>query len=167
MKKVLIITLLLSIPFLSFAQYKEQTKLPSISQAIARPASNLILGFLNPEKFTMNHNFSMSFMTMGKHNMMLNSFMNTINYKISDPLLLRLNLGLMNTPYNSFNNPTLNNTNFFGGAELFYRPSEKTLIKLGFDVNPGYYYPGSYYNRYPYIDSDLDPDFRREWFINR
>jgi hypothetical protein len=157
MKRFFGVVTVILIPVICMAQYKSQAKLPSISQAIAKPANNLLLGFLNPDKLTMHHNFSMSFMTMGQHNMMVNAYLNTINYKISDPLSLRLNLGLMNTPYSSFNQSAINNTNFFGGAELFYRPSDNTFIKVGFDVRPNYYYPGSYYNRYPYyIDSDIN-----------
>ena len=146
MKKVLLILLICFLPVTLFAQYKNQAKLPSLSEAIAKPSSNLFLGFIDFSKISMNHHFSMNYMTMGKGGMMVNTYMNTINYQISKPLFLRLNLGLMNSPYNSFNNPTLNNTKFIGGAELFYRPTENSLIKLGIDVRPGYYGPGLYYD---------------------
>ncbi len=164
MKKLVVFILVIMLSSLSFAQFKNQAKLPPLSKAIAKPTTNFIFGFLNPDKMTMQHSFSMSFMTMGKHNMMLNTYMNTINYRISDPLLLRLNLGIANSPYNTFDNSALSNTKFFGGAELFYRPTENTLIKLGLDVRPGYYYPGNYYDYTPgFFDSyfELNP-FRVE-----
>ncbi len=152
MRKLLIFVSIFFIPLLLFAQLKESSKLPSFSQVGIRPNSNLILGFLNPDKLSMHHSFSMSYMSMGSAGgMMVNSYMNTINYQISNPLFLRLNLGIMNSPYNSFQNPALNNTQFFGGAELFYRPTENSLIKVGFDVRPGYYGPG-YYNSGFYND---------------
>jgi hypothetical protein len=136
-------------PLVTFAQLKNQSELPAFSQIGVKPSSNVILGFLNSDKLSMHHTFSMSYMTMGSAGgMMVNSYMNTINYQISNPLFLRLNLGLMNSPYNSFNNPALNNVQFFGGAELFYRPSENSLIKVGVDVRPGYYGPGYYNNGY-------------------
>jgi hypothetical protein len=149
MKRFLIILLILSLPFMVFGQFKKQTELPAFSEIVAK-SSNTFLGFLNPEKFSMHHNISMNFMSFGgAGSMMINSYMNTINYRISDPLLLRLDLGIMSTPYNSFNNPALNNTQFFGGAELYYKPSENSLIKVGFDVRPGYYRPVyRYYNGY-------------------
>ncbi len=149
MKKVLLIVLILSIPVMCFAQFKDQAKLPAFSQVLANPGNGYILGFINPEKFSMHHSFSMNYMTMGNgQGMMVNSYLNTMDYQISNPLFLRLNLGIMNSPYNSFvNNPAVNNTKFFGGAELMYRPTENTSIKLGVDVRPGYYGP-SYYNNY-------------------
>lgn len=147
MKKMLLFIVVLAIPVASFAQFKSQTQLPSISAQIAKPASNLLLGFLDPNRFQMHHSFSMSYATMGGQGMMVNSYMNTIDYQISNPLFLRLNLGLMNSPINSFNNPALDKARFFGSAELSYRPSDNTLIQLGIDYRPGFY-PGNYYNNY-------------------
>ena len=149
MKKAIIIILVMSIPILTFGQFKKQAELPEFSKIVGR-TSGLYLGFLNPEKFSIHHNVSMSFMSFGNAgSMMVNSYLNTINYRFSDPLLLRLNLGIMNTPYNSFNNPALDNTQFFGGAELFYRPSDNSLIHIGVNMRPGFYRPGyHYYDRY-------------------
>ncbi|HFE65302.1 MAG TPA: hypothetical protein ENK14_12945 [Caldithrix sp.] len=145
MRKFIIVAFILVLPMLCFAQFKSQATAPSISQQIAKPTSNFILGFLNPDKLQMHHNFSMSYMTFGGQGMMINSYLNTIDYQISKPLWLRLNLGVMNSPYNSFKNPALNNTQFFGGAELNYRPTENTHIKIGVDMRPGFYY-NRYYN---------------------
>jgi hypothetical protein len=147
MQRLLIILLIVLVPTILFGQFKTQ-KSPSISQQIAEPASNIFLGFLNPDRLTMNHHFSASFMTMGGHSLMLNSYVNSINYRISDPLLLRVNLGVANTPYNSFNeNINLNDTQFFGGAELQYKPSNSTSLSVGVNVTPYYLY-------YPYRFSD-------------
>ena len=74
--------------------------------------------------------------------MMLNSYMNTIHYRISDPLTLRVNLGLLSTPYSSFQTQSQswdNNLKFFGGAELMYRAGNNTTITLGVEQMPGYY----------------------------
>jgi hypothetical protein len=147
MKKGLLVFIFVFIPMLAFAQLKSQTKMPSISDAIAKPNTGSFFGLFDPTRLSMHHSFSMSYMTMGSAGgMMVNSYMNTIDYQISNPLFLRLNLGLMNIPYSSLQNPVLNNTQFFGGAELYYRPSDNTLLKFGFDVRPGYYGPGYYNN---------------------
>jgi hypothetical protein len=148
MKRAVTIILILSLPMLAFSQYKSKTELPVMSDVIGK-SSGLVFGFINPEKFSMHHSFSMGYMSAGQYgSMMVNSYMNTINYQISDPLFLRLNVGIMNSPYNSFQNSALNNTQFFGGAELFYRPSENSLIRLGVDVRPGFYRPGYVYDDY-------------------
>ncbi len=145
MRKFLVVFIIWMFPVLAFTQMKENTKMPSFSQIGIKPNSNVILGFLNSDRLSMHHTFSMSYMSLGNAGgMMVNSYMNTINYQISNPLFLRLNLGIMNSPYNSFNNPALGNTQFFGGAELFYQPTENSMIKLGVQVRPGYYGPGYY-----------------------
>ena len=148
MHKSLLIILILLIPVLLFGQFKTQNN-PDISSQIAEPATNFLFGFLNPDRLSMNHYFSASFMTMGNHSLMLNSYINSIQYRISDPLLLRLNLGIANTPYNTFQgNPNLNDTQFFGGAELQYRPTKSTFFSVGVNVTPTYYYGYPY--RYGY-----------------
>lgn len=139
--------LVMMVPALAFAQFKNQTDLPDISQAIVKPGAGILFGLFNPERFHMHHTFSASYMTAGGDGMMLNSYMNTIDYRISDPLFLRMNLGIMFSPYNSFaNNPALNKTQFFGGAELQYQPSNNTLLRVAVDIAPYYNY---FYAPYP------------------
>ena len=136
MNRFCLMLLLSLLPALAFGQYKQQ---PTMKESISAPGADMILGFLNSNKFTMNHSFSASFMSFGNNSMMVNSYVNTMHYQFSAPLSLRLNLGLMNTPYTSFNpTPGLNSTQFFGGAELMYQPSDKTTLKLGIDMMPGY-----------------------------
>ncbi len=144
MKYIWTIVLIILVPLVCFGQFKSQSELPPISEAISS-GSNFILGFLNPDKFQMHHTFTASYMSMGKYGMMVNSYMNTIDYQISNPLFLRLNIGLMNSPYNNLPIQGFNKPQFFGGAELYYRPSENTTIKFGVDFGPGYYSPYGYY----------------------
>ena len=149
MKKIVIIILVLIIPTMLWAQFKTQNT-PNIGNAIAESPTTFLFGFLNPDRLSMNHYFSASFMTMGGHSLMLNSYINTIQYRISDPLSLQLNLGIANMPYNNFGgNPGLNDTQFFGGAELKYRPSQSTSLSVGVNVTP-YYYLGYPYSGYQY-----------------
>jgi hypothetical protein len=148
MYKFLLFILILLIPITLFGQFKAQNN-PDISSQIAEPATSFLFGFLNPDRLTMNHYFSASYMTMGNHSLMLNSYINAIQYRISDPLTLQLNLGIANIPYNTFQgNSGLNDTQFFGGAELKYRPSGNTSLSIGVNVTPGYYYGYPY--RYGY-----------------
>lgn len=135
------IFVLLLMPVLLFGQLRTQAEMPDIRDAIARPTAGLLAGFLSSERFSMHHSFSASFLSMGGHGMMLNSYLNTIHYRISDPLTLRVNLGLMSTPYSSFQTQLQDNNSlkFFGGAELMYRAGSNTTITLGVEQMPGYY----------------------------
>ncbi len=139
MKRMLLIGLLLLTPAILSAQFKAQEKTTDIGKAIAAPATNLFLGIFNPDKFHMSHSFSMSYFTLGGHGVMLNSYVNTIDYQFNPALSMRLNLGLMNSPYNSLpNSPALNRTQFFGSGELEYRARDNMSIKVGVNVSPNY-----------------------------
>lgn len=136
----------------SQAQLKRDMGNPNISSVLSTTNGNFLLGFLDPSKIHMHHNFSMSYSAFGSQGMMLNSYLNTIDFQLTDKLLLQTNIGLMNSPYNTFGeNFYLNDTKLFGGAKLKYNFNEKSSLQLQFDYAPYYYYPtlGSYrYNNF-------------------
>ncbi|MFC2088623.1 hypothetical protein ACFLSX_03400 [Calditrichota bacterium] len=143
MKRFLALTIiLLIIPFILFAQLKKDLKQPDFSNILVNPANQYSLfSFIDPSKLTMSHSASMSYTSMGGQSIVMNSYVNTIDYQFNDQLSMRTNLGIMASPYNSLpNNSYLNEQQFFGGAELNYRPSENTLLSLKFESLPAYYY---------------------------
>ncbi len=148
MKKMVILALVVFLPLMGWAQFKSQAKLPNISQVIASDAAHSMFSLFDPTRFSMHHSLSMSYMTIGGRGMMVNSYMNTMEFRLGNPLFLRVNLGVMNTPFNSFNNPALNGTRFFGGAELDYRPTRNSLIKVGVNIGPDMYYYSPLYSPY-------------------
>jgi hypothetical protein len=92
----------------------------------------------------------MSYMSMGGYGMMLNSYINTINYKFSEKFFLTTKLGIMNSPYNSLpSNSAWNDVQFFGGAELKYLPSDDSAIIFRFESTPMMYPYNRYYYRSP------------------
>lgn len=153
MKYLMVFVLcLLFIPLLSFAQLKKDVTPTNISNTLnSLSYNNPYLGFLDPSKFHMTHGFSMSYMSMGGYGMMLNSYINTINYKFNENLFLTTKLGIMNSPYNSLpSNSAFNDVQFFGGAELKYLPSDNSAIIFRFESTPMIYpYTNSYYYRSP------------------
>jgi hypothetical protein len=164
MKRILSINFiaLLLIPFLAFAQLKKDTKLPDISDIIAKPASNFLFDFSDPSKFQMNHTLSMSFGMAGNSQLLQNSYLNTMLFSLSDNLTLRTDIGILSTPYHTFGkNSSLNDPQFFGGAELNYQISENSFIQLRFDSLPYSSYYNNYYNNY------YSPFYRPSFFDNR
>jgi hypothetical protein len=147
----LLVVFFLILPVISMGQLKKDVTKPNISNTLTSSAySNGLLGFLDPSRFEMHHSFSMSFMTLGGGSMMVNTYMNTLNYRFSDKLFLATNLGIMNSPYNSFSGTSpLNQTQFFGGAELTYLPTKNTVLSLRFDYSPYMYQP---YARSPFYN---------------
>ena len=100
----------------------------------------------------MQHSVSMSYMSMGSTNLMLNTYLNTMQYEFSDNLLLTTKLGIMNSPYNSMPHDNyLNESRFFGGAELLYKPTENMIFSISFESVPYLMRNNnnSYYHRNP------------------
>ena len=150
MKKLAVLMILLfTIPTLGFGQLKKDISQPNISESlIFSQAKNAMVGFLDPSRFNMSHSLSMSYAAFGGGGAMVNSYMNTLNYRFTDDLFLTTRLGIMSTPYNSLpGNNDQNDLQFFGGAELKWLPSENSAIFIRFEKYPGYYYPG-YYGHY-------------------
>lgn len=146
-----LLALIIVVPVLSFGQLKKDLKQPDFSNVLTRPShSNSLFSFIDPSKLQMSHSVSMSYSTFGGESIVMNSYVNTIDYQFNDQLSFRTNLGIMASPYNSLpNNSYLNNQQFFGGAELNYRPSENTILSLRFESLPyNYYRPSFWDSRY-------------------
>ncbi len=147
--------LLLLIPVLSSAQFKSNVD-PGVSHTLVHPSSsgNSFLGFLNPDNFLMRHNISMSYVTFGGSSLSLASYTNSMFYKISDPLNMRVDLTLQGSPFGntgSFSQSNLSKV-FVSRAELNYAPSDKFRIQLQYRELPMYYWGA--YNPYSSLWGD-------------
>ncbi|MCK5738150.1 hypothetical protein KAH55_03170 [bacterium] len=107
-----------------------------------------ILG-MQGDNFSMSHNYSMSFSSFGSGNSVSQGmYLNTMNYQFSIPMTLSVQWGMMYQPsatgvfdQNSSQGMDL----FFSGAELNYRPNDKTSLHIGI-----YRRPKNYYSPYAY-----------------
>jgi hypothetical protein len=144
-----LIVLLIIIPTLGFGQLKKDISSPNISESlIYSQAKDAMIGFLDPSRFTMGHSLSMSYTAFGGGGAMINTYVNTLNYRFSEELFLTTRLGIMNSPYNSLpGNSYLDDVQFFGGAELKWLPSKNSAIFIRFERAPAFYSPG-YYGSY-------------------
>jgi len=152
--------LLIMIPALGFGQLKKDVSKPNISESLEfSQARDVMMGFLDPSRFNMSHSISMSYTALGSGGgAMINTYINTLNYRFSDDLFLTTRLGIMNSPYNSMpGNSYLNDVEFFGGAELKWLPSENSAIFIRFEKAPAFYSQGYYGNyRSPFGFSPRD-----------
>lgn len=104
-KKLVMAAFVLALPALLWAQSGDS---PSMRvNDYLRSGSGLGLGlntfgFLDPSRMTFQHSYSMSYMTSGGQGVMRGLFMESIGYRLSNPLSLTLNLGFMHQPYSSF-----------------------------------------------------------------
>ena len=61
--------------------------------------TNLILGFINPNNFSMKHSVNVSMMSSGFGNIAVTSYINSMNYKISDRMNIAADVTLQYAPY--------------------------------------------------------------------
>lgn len=155
MKKI---TLLLISVFVincfSFAQFKR----PEDGSKINRNTNNLILGIFNPKNFTMNHSFQVSMLSSGFGNVSLTSYVNSMNYKVTDRLNVSADVKLQYAPYvssslgSAFSNGLQNDLNGLSLSRLSvdYKVSDNSYIKLEYrKIDDMYYnrFNDSYYDR--------------------
>ena len=152
--------ILLLIPCLAFAQLKKDSKQPDFTNILAKPENSFLMSFLDPSKFQMNHSFSMSFGAGGGQQMLQNAYVNTMFFQFSENLTLTTDLGIMQTPYHTFGeNSSVSNPQFFGGAQLNYKISDKSFLQLRFESVP--------YNYFNSRNNYYDPFYRSNLFDNR
>jgi hypothetical protein len=161
-KSVILIMLIFALaPYAVLGQLKSQDKPTQIKQEIIRSHQNQYLGLsiFDPSKFSMSHSFSMSYFSVGGKGVSQGLYLNTLSYQIANPLLLRVQWGIQNYPYNSLakNHPAFQSGFFLSGAELQYKPSDKLEMSLQFNSMPNYMY-----NSYLY-DSPFRPYRSSMW----
>jgi len=142
------IVLLILVPVFGFAQLKKDLEKPNISSTLTTATyNNSFLGFLDPSRMTMHHSFSMAYVSVGGIDMVLNTYLNTMQYQFNENLFLTTKLGIMASPYNSLSGENvLSENQIFGGAEIRYLPSKNTVISLSFESTPYYYHRNTFYN---------------------
>jgi len=139
------------VPVLAFGQLKKDTKAPVLADVISKPAESFLLNLSDPSKFQMNHTLSMSFGMSGGSQILQNSYLNTMLFNLSENLTLRTDLGILSTPYHTFGeNSSLNDPQFFGGAELQYQMTKNSSLLLRFESLPYNMYGSGYYDRMMY-----------------
>lgn len=169
MKRLIAVLILIIITSnFSIAQYKgDDSKNPNSLKPYNKSSNNLILGFINPNNFTMNHSFNVSMMSTSYGNVSLTSYINTMNYRISDRFNLSADVKMQYSPFASSNlGPSYatslqNNLNgiFLSRASLNYRLSDYSSINVEYRrIDESDYY-NNYYNPF-YNNSGLNSGWR-------
>lgn len=141
---LLVLMFFVLLPDNSSAQFRSDTGNPNISGILNAPGSDVLFGLIDPSKLNMHHAISMSYGTFGSNGMMLNMYMNYMDYQVTDKLMIRTNIGVMASPYNSMGeNFYLNKPRIIGGAQIEYKMSENSSVFFQFQAQPyNYYRPG-------------------------
>jgi hypothetical protein len=107
------------------------------SELVQKPIG-LLNSFLDPNRFSMDQSYTLSFMSSGRQSTNLGMYLNTMTYQISDPLLMQLRVGYLHQPLGRMNSvpSSFNNTFFVQGAQLLYHPSKSLRISLEYQSIP-------------------------------
>jgi hypothetical protein len=156
---------LVALPVLAFGQLKAQLKPQSFSQLLTQPQGLVGLIGLDPNRFSMQQSYSLSYMSLGGHDFSQGVYLNTMSYRFSEPLQVSLQWGVMNQPLSGLGVPSLyQNGIFLSGASVEYKPSRNLSIGVQYNRRPG----GLWYRGYPYYDdSRLRPAESEEEKPNR
>jgi hypothetical protein len=154
-KKVLtlVIVLIVAVPLLHAQVHPEQTSPYKPSKMGIQPRG-FLESLLNPEKFSMSHSYSVSMFSLGGQTFSQGLYLNTMNYKFSDPLTMQVRIGYVHQPFGGLNqNAAVGGQLFVQRAMLQYKPSKNTTFSIDFQqvpssmLSPYYYRPGGFYSR--------------------
>jgi len=154
MKKISILVFaLLLTNTISYSQFKDipletKNKLKS---------NNLILGFINPDNFSISHSFNMSFGSMGSSSVSLASYTATLAYKLNKDMNLSADVTMQYSPFASLgsSNASLNKDfqNSFNGINLSrvsfdWKISKNAFLSFNYVNNKNNYLLGNPYYGY-------------------
>jgi hypothetical protein len=152
---VMFIFALVLLPVLAFGQLKEQLEPQSFSQLLTQPQGLLGLIGLDPNRFSMQHSYSLSYMSLGGHGFSQGVYLNTMSYRFSDPLQVSLQWGVLNQPLSGLGVPSLyQNGVFLSGASVEYKPSRNLSIGVQYNRAPGNLWDARY-RGYPYYNDSI------------
>jgi hypothetical protein len=118
----------------AFSQFRgAEPQAPSVSEAMVKPSGGTALfGFFNPDNFKMSHSISMNYMSFGGQGVGMTMYTNSMQYRVSDPLLVSADVSMMFSPFGSAARSFQNDINkiFLNRARIDYMPSKDFHISL-------------------------------------
>lgn len=152
---------LLALSAVAQAQFRGSEPVrPNAADGVVQESSPMpILGFIDMNKFSMNHSISMSYNSFGGESLGLTKYTNTIRYQLAAPLSVRADISMQYSPFNSLPAAFQNDFNkiYLERAQIDYRPTDDMRISLQYRNLSGYYNP--YYHGYGpgYYGSGIGP----------
>jgi len=156
-KITLIVVCLLSVSI--FAQSGlERTQTGTSGDAIGESRIDNKFSLFDLSRLEMHQSYSVSYFSGNGSGKTIGMYMNSIRYKISNPLTINVDLVWMHEPGQLFSQNKSTPTDYgsiFPSFTLEYRPSDKFYLEVGYHKVPSYMYydqsgmyPGRYWDRY-------------------
>jgi hypothetical protein len=95
---------------------------------------------LDPSRFNMYQSYSFSYFSSGRTSGTFGLYTNTLEYKISEPLLVRIGLGYLHQPLSVFGDRGSQDLKgvILPNFQLLYHPSENFFLKIDYSSIPGW-----------------------------
>ncbi len=146
-----VVLMLLLVQGWAMGQLKSQAEKPPVNVlgGILSPSNGGLFGLFSPDRFYMSHSYGLTYYTGGGQSGSMGIYTNTMNFKLSDPLFLRVNMGLQHQPFGGPKIYENQGAQFLHGAELIYQPNRNLQMTVGYSNNPFYsgygFYPNPFY----------------------
>ncbi|MDA3837858.1 MAG: hypothetical protein PF574_02635 [Candidatus Delongbacteria bacterium] len=131
MKKIIFVSAMVLFGFV-FAQYKADVESFDPRMNLMTPSTG---SMFDMSKIKVDHSFSMNYSSSGTNSNFVNEYVAGINYRISDPMNLRLELGMSYTPYSTFTIPGEEQEAqvYLKSATFDYRPNKQFHLQVGYN----------------------------------
>jgi len=142
-----ILIIALAIPLVAGAQTTDQPKQVFRPENVFQQPRGFLDALMNNSRFSMSHSYSLSVFSLGNQTMNQGLYLNTMSYRISDPLFMQVRVGYLHQPLGGMEvNPGVNGKLFLQSALLQYKPSDNMTLTIDYQQ-----IPSSFYSRYsPY-----------------
>ena len=149
MKKLnFLIFLILALSISLSAQSLRQSDLGSSGDAIGESRMDNKFSLFDLSRFEMHHSYSISYFSSGGQGTTIGMYINSIRYRISNPLTLNVSLAWMHQPGNLLARDRGTPTDYgsiYPSFSLEYRPSSSFLLQVEYRSVPAYPYSNGYY----------------------
>jgi hypothetical protein len=143
-KKAIVITIIMIVAVVA-VQAQQAGNFPLTTNEPTRSSFSL----LDPSKLHMSQSYSFMYSSSKYGSQSLGMYLNSIEYQISDPLKVEVNLAYLHNPgaLVGSRNDYLGDGKLLPGVSISWKPAKNFFLQFNYQQVPGY----GYYNRY---DSD-------------
>jgi len=125
----------------SFAQFRNQ-QARSQNTGFSTIQSNSLFSWIDPNKFSMHHNFSINYATVGGQSLSVSQYTNSMQYIFSDLISARADVSMMYSPFSSgFRGQQTFSGIYLNRAQIDFHPWNNVLFQVQYRQLP----MGSYY----------------------
>ena len=131
MKKIIFVSTLMILGLI-FAQFKTDAKNFDPRYKLMSPTNGSLFDM---SRIHVSHSFSMNYSSTGTSSAFVNEYVAGINYRISNPMNLKLELGMSYTPYSTFSIPgeEQKTSVYLKSATFDYKPNNTFHLQIGYN----------------------------------